>query len=67
VVDLEVHAAHAAHAATGHATGTALVVGGHVGDRSFGGDQQRCNRSGVLQRGADDLGRIDDAGATRFS
>ncbi len=33
-----------------------------VGHHGFGGDQQRSNRGGVLQRRADNLGRVDDAG-----
>src|SRR5690606_33960905 len=31
-------------------------------DRGFGGDQQAGNRGRVLQRGADDLGRVDHTG-----
>ena len=32
-----------------------------VGDHGFGGDQQTSDRGRVLQRGADNLGRVDDA------
>ncbi|MGO8140999.1 hypothetical protein AB9F34_33715, partial [Rhizobium leguminosarum] len=30
------------------------------GDHGFGGDQQLCDRSSVLQRRANDLERVDD-------
>ena len=35
---------------------------GLLGDHRLGGDQQAGDRGGVLQRGAHDLGRVDDAG-----
>src|SRR5262245_2449967 len=58
VVDLEVHAAHAA--ARGHAgSGRGLLR--HFGDHGFGGDQESRNGSCVLDRDADHLGRVDDA------
>src|SRR5690606_3208858 len=52
---LEIHAAHAAHAATTrHGRGFGL---GGFHDRGFGGDQQRSDRGGVFERGAHDLDR----------
>src|SRR5262245_52504414 len=58
VVDLEVHAAHAA--ARGHAgSGRGLLR--HFGDHGFGRDQQSRDRGRVLDRDADHLGRVDDA------
>src|SRR4051794_38613654 len=54
----EIHAAHAA--ARGHRrTGAALL--GQLGDHGFRGDQERGHRGCVLDRGADHLGRVDDA------
>src|SRR5687767_7097187 len=35
---------------------------GLVGDHRLGGEQQRRNGRGVLERGAGHLGRVDDAG-----
>src|SRR6187549_3494311 len=35
---------------------------GDLRDDGLGGEQERGNRRGVLQGGADDLGRVDDAG-----
>ena len=58
--DLEAHAAHAAHAAAAARHGRGVVLG-QLGDHGFGGDQQRGNRGGVLERGAHDLDRVDDA------
>src|SRR4051812_41669261 len=57
-VDLEIHAAHAVVAAA-HGSGRALL--GSFGDGGFGGDQQAGHRGGVLQGGANHLGRIDHA------
>ncbi len=34
----------------------------HFGDHRLGGDEEACDGGRVLQRGAHDLGRIDDAG-----
>src|SRR5690606_14677603 len=58
---LVVHAAHATHAAAGAAGGSRLLLGA-VGDHALGSEEQTGDRRGVLQRGAGDLGRIDDAG-----
>src|SRR5882757_6476496 len=59
-LDLEVHAAHAA--AGGHAaTAAAGVLLRRFGDHGFRGDQQRGHGGCVLDRGADHLGRVDDA------
>src|SRR5690606_40368917 len=46
-----------------HVTGVqtcALPI--YFADRRFGGDQQTGNRGRVLQRGPDDLGRVDHTG-----
>src|SRR3954469_5672206 len=56
--DLEVHAAHAAVAA-GHGRSVLLRL---VGDDGLGGEEERRDGRGVLQRRAGDLGRVDDAG-----
>ena len=53
------HAAHPAHVRRRHRH-CRLVVG-LFGDHGFGGDQKPGDRSRVLQRGAHDLDRIDDA------
>src|SRR5260370_878856 len=58
-LDLEIHAAHAA--AGGHAGAGALVLLWHFGHHGFGGDQESRNRSCVLDRRANHLGRVDDA------
>src|SRR6476620_10258866 len=58
--DLEVHSTHSAHAAAAH--GHRRLVVRRVADGRFGGDQQTGDRGRVLQRGADDLGRVDYAG-----
>src|SRR6478609_2764481 len=55
----EVHAAHAAHAAVAAAHGGRLL--GLVGHNGLGGEEQRGDRRGVLQRRAGDLRRVDDA------
>src|SRR5258706_10723597 len=59
--DLEVHAAHAAHAAATAHRHRGLVFG-KLAHRRFGGDEQARNRSRVLERGTNDLGRVDHAG-----
>src|SRR5579859_320693 len=59
---LEVHVAHAAHAAAArHAAAAAALLGG-LDDGCFSRDHQTGDRGCVLQRGADHLGRVDDAG-----
>ena len=59
---LEIHPAHAAHAATaGHAHRCASVLLRSFGNHGLGGDQQTGDRSRVLQSRANDLDRIDDA------
>ena len=58
--DLEVHSAHSAHAAAGHRRSRLVVR--RVGDGRLGRDEQTGHRSGILKRGADDLGRVDHAG-----
>src|SRR5258705_3924648 len=55
----EIHAAHAA--ARGHAGAGALVLLRHFGHHGLGGDQKCRNRSCVLDRRANHLGRVDDA------
>ena len=44
------------------AAGRFLLLLGDLGDQRFGRQQQRRDRRGVLQRAANDLRRIDDAG-----
>src|SRR5690606_15534789 len=56
--DLEVHTAHAAHAAAVRRCRLFLLRS--LGHHRFGGDHQARDGSGVLQRGAGDLGRIQD-------
>src|SRR6185437_3239915 len=58
----EVHIAHAA-ATWGHRRALLLWLLGH---HRLGGHEQAGNRSSVLQRGADNLGRIDDAGGDQI-
>ena len=59
MLDLVVHAAHTTHAAaTRRHTSAALVFLRHFGDHGFGGDQKRRNRRRVLDRDANDLGRV---------
>src|SRR5579883_3475445 len=58
--DLEVHVAHAAHSAAARHRGGFLFR--LLGDHRLGGDEQAGDRRRILQRGADDLHRIDDAG-----
>ncbi len=61
-VGSEAHATHSAHAthvvATGHA-GTGLL--GLVGNDRLGGEEERRDRGGVLQRRPGHLDRVDDA------
>jgi len=63
-VDLVVHPAHSPHAA--HAAAAAAAHGslglGEVGDGALGGEEEGRDRGGVLESGARDLGRVDDAG-----
>src|SRR5262249_22275466 len=47
------------HAATGHGRRRRLLLR-HFGYHRFGSDEQPRNRSRILQRRADHLGRIDD-------
>src|SRR3954471_2302821 len=54
----EVHAAHAAVAA-GHGRSVLLRL---VGDDGLGGEEERRDGGGVLQRRPGHLGRVDDAG-----
>jgi hypothetical protein len=42
--------------------GGGLEGRGDLGDQGLGGEQQARDRRRVLQRGAHDLGRVDDAG-----
>src|SRR3954454_20313868 len=61
--DLEVHTTHTtAHAAAArrHAAHTGVLLR-HFGHHGFGGDQERCDRRGVLDRHTNHLGRVDDA------
>src|SRR6266702_206313 len=58
MLDLEIHAAHAA-ATRRHAAARVLLR--HFGHHGFGGDQKRRNRGRVLDRHANHLGRVDDA------
>src|SRR5207247_4855069 len=55
---LVIHAAHSAHAAAGHRRSFFLFR--NLRHERFGGEQQTGDRRGVLQRGARDLGWIDD-------
>ena len=56
------HATHSAHVRHGRHAATGASRLRLVGDHGFCGDQQTRNRSCVLQRGAHDLRRVDDAG-----
>src|SRR5258708_4845929 len=60
-LDLEVHATHATHAATTRRHAAACGLLRYFGHHGFGGDQERRNRSRVLDRYANNLGRVDDA------
>src|SRR5690606_22259936 len=59
------HAAHAAHPAHAGAAvrvaGVLVLVLGRVADHAVAGEQQGGDAGGVLQGGAVDLGRRDDA------
>src|SRR5882762_7694456 len=61
-LDLEVHTTHAAHAATArrHTAGTGVLLR-NFRHHGFGGDQKRRHRGCVLDRHANNLGRVDDA------
>ena len=56
---LLVHAFHAAAVAAWHCR--CFLLFRQLGDQGFGGQHQGRNRSGILQRGAHDLGRIEHA------
>src|SRR5690349_6799281 len=59
---LEVHtAAHATHAATRTAMSVGFFLLRRFADHRFGRDHQASDRRSVLQRGARDLGRIENA------
>src|SRR5882672_9026084 len=60
-LDLEVHTTHTAHAAATRRYAAAGVLLRYFRYHGFGGDQQRGNRSRVLDRHANHLGRVDDA------
>src|SRR6478735_1960268 len=61
MLELVVHAAYATHtAATGRHTGAALVFLRYFGHHGFGGDQESRNRGCILDRHANDLGRVDN-------
>src|SRR5258706_15816578 len=60
-LDLEVHTTHTAHAAATRRHAAAGVLLRYFRYQGFGGDQQRGNRSRVLDRHANHLGRVDDA------
>src|SRR4051812_13331044 len=53
---------HAAHATTAGATSRRRLVFLLLHDQRFGREQQARDGRGVLERGARDLGRVDDAG-----
>src|SRR5712664_1877217 len=61
-LDLEVHTTHAAHAAAArrHAAAAGVLLR-HFGHHGFGGDQQSRDRGRVLDRHANNLGRVDNA------
>src|SRR5712675_1907735 len=60
-LDLEVYATHTAHAAASRRHAAAGVLLRYFRYHGFGGDQQRRDRSRVLDRHANHLGRVDDA------
>src|SRR2546421_7810888 len=60
-LDLEVHTTHTAHAAATRRHAAAGVLLRYFRYHGFGGDQERGNRSRVLDRHANHLGRVDDA------
>src|SRR5581483_5724870 len=55
-----VHVTHAA-AVPSSAHRSSLLLFRNLGDEGFGGEHQRCDRTGVGQSGAYDLGRIEHA------
>jgi hypothetical protein len=57
--DLEVHTAHATHAATTVVVGRGFLLR-QLGDHGFGGDHQAGDRGGVLQGRTGHLGRVED-------
>src|SRR5207342_1168286 len=57
----EIHAAHAAHAAAAMAAAHRLFLLRQLRHHRFGGDHEAGDGSRVLQRGAGDLGRVQDA------
>src|SRR5262249_6762848 len=59
-VAAEVLAAHAATRRTARGRALFLLLG-LLGHQRLGGQHQRGHRRGILERAADDLGRIDDA------
>src|SRR6185295_11047511 len=62
MLDSKVHASHTTHAATTRRhTGAALVFLRYFGHHGFGGDQESRNRGCILDRHANDLGRVDNA------
>ena len=44
-----------------------FLLGGHFGNERFGGEQQGRDAGCILQRGADDLGRIDDSSGNQIT
>ena len=50
---------HSTHAASGHSRSGFLL--GELSHHGLGGDQEARNRSRILQRGANDLRRVDNA------
>jgi len=59
---LEVHIAHAAARHSAAARHAARFLLRTVGNHGLRRDQERCDRGCILQRGAHDLGRIDNTG-----
>src|SRR5258705_7807228 len=59
--DVLVHAAHAARATWTAGSCALLVVFLELGHQCFGGEHEAGDGSGVLQREASDLGRVNDA------
>ena len=54
---------HTAHVGVGGGGGRRL---GQIGDQALGGQDHGCNAGSILQSGAGDLGRVDDAGLLLF-
>src|SRR3954468_2322013 len=68
LLGLEAPHPHAAHAHAFHATATTATTAsrrcillGTLGDHRFGGEEERRDGGRVRERGAHDLGRVDDA------